>query len=280
MGTNSAWVVTDEDGNILGLPETYSDVNFDEAPAGTCLVWHLSYEDNVSFEGVENAADLTGCFSLTNPITVIRNSPEGGEITGGSFEFTVGDGTPDTIAEDDIVLADNVGANSIWLVTNEEETIILALADSYTKLDFDDTEAGTSLLWHLSYEDGLEGLTPPDEEDEDHLISGLLGCFSLSNSITITKTATSTTAKSGLALYPNPSKGTVNVDVSNFSSNKDDLNLKVYTLQKIQIYSRDYNLKNSNLATFDVNGFEGGVYFVRVTDNITGKSEIKRLVVN
>jgi len=47
MGTNSAWVVTDEDGNILGLPETYSDVNFDEAPAGTCLVWHLSYEDNV-----------------------------------------------------------------------------------------------------------------------------------------------------------------------------------------------------------------------------------------
>jgi hypothetical protein len=34
-----SWVITDEEGVILGLPDSPYDVNFDnEAPAGTCLV--------------------------------------------------------------------------------------------------------------------------------------------------------------------------------------------------------------------------------------------------
>ena len=37
-GTNSQWVITDEQGNILGLPPTFSAVDFDDAGTGTCLV--------------------------------------------------------------------------------------------------------------------------------------------------------------------------------------------------------------------------------------------------
>ncbi|MFK7810583.1 MAG: T9SS type A sorting domain-containing protein, partial [Saprospiraceae bacterium] len=73
-GTNSQWVVTDDQGNILGLPPSPEAVNFDDAPAGTCLIWHLSFEDGL--EGAmmgANAGDLVGCFNLSNPIEVIRN---------------------------------------------------------------------------------------------------------------------------------------------------------------------------------------------------------------
>lgn len=73
-GTNSGWVITDTDGNILGLPAA-PPFDFSEAGEGVCLIWHLSFEDGLT--GVEvgaNAADLEGCFSLSNPITVTRTN--------------------------------------------------------------------------------------------------------------------------------------------------------------------------------------------------------------
>ena len=83
-GPNSQWVVTDDQGNILGLPPSFDVVNFDDAPAGTCLVWHMSYDGML--EGAEmglNAMDIKGCYSLSNPVTVVRNSPVGGVLEGG-----------------------------------------------------------------------------------------------------------------------------------------------------------------------------------------------------
>jgi len=75
-GTNSTWVITDDQGVILGLPgtlEMVEGVNFDEAGAGVCLIWYLRYEDGL--EGLAmnmNANDLTGCFSLSDPVMVTR----------------------------------------------------------------------------------------------------------------------------------------------------------------------------------------------------------------
>ncbi|WP_298238475.1 T9SS type A sorting domain-containing protein [uncultured Algibacter sp.] len=274
-GTNSAWVVTDTDGKILGLPGTYSDANFDEAPAGTCLVWHLSYEDNVSFDGVENASDLTGCFALTNPIMVIRNKPNGGTLTGGTdnnFDFTVGDGTEDKIPAGAITLEGNVGTNSAWVVTNEDGTIILGLPANYADVNFDEAPAGICKVWHLSYEDGLTGTEAPPEGD--HLVSSLSGCFSLSNAITVTRTAPSA---SKVGLFPNPAKGSVNVQFSGFSSN--EINVSIYNLRNVQLSNKDYS-SSSKRATLDISTYENGLYFMRVTDKQTGESTIKRLVVN
>lgn len=76
-GTNSTWVVTDDSGNILGLPptlEALEGVNFDDAGAGVCLIWYLRYEDGITgLEAMENVADLAGCFSFSNSISVTRN---------------------------------------------------------------------------------------------------------------------------------------------------------------------------------------------------------------
>ena len=78
-GANNTWVITDDQGNILGLPptlEAVGGVDFNGAGAGICLIWHLSYEDGLT--GLEvgmNASSLEGCFDLSNSIQVTRTLP-------------------------------------------------------------------------------------------------------------------------------------------------------------------------------------------------------------
>ena len=273
-GTNSQWVVTNEDGTvIMGLPpNNYTEVNFDEAPAGICYVWHLSYEDGLTgLEVGNNPADLMGCFSLSNGVEVVRRHTEGGTLEGGPFEFTVGDGEADNIPEDAITLSGNEGTNSQWVVTNEDGTTILGLPEnSYTEVNFDEAPAGTCLVWHLSYEDGLEGL------EVDGLIENLSGCFSFSNSVTVVRNESA----GRIAIYPNPSKGRVTIDLSQFGSR--DVRISVYNLQNIRLFDQQYNRRTmiNNKTNLNVSNYLDGIYFVQVIDNRTGNKFIKRLVVN
>ena len=180
-GANSAWVVTDEDGTILGLPGMPSDVNFDGAGAGTCLVWHLSWDgDLVGAEMGMNANDLQGCFSLSNPISVVRNQPEGGTLEGGPFTFCVGDDEPDMLEPGSITLSGNSGANSAWVVTDEDGTI-LGLPGMPSDVNFDGAGPGTCLVWHLSWDGDLVGAEMGMNAND------LQGCFSLSNPISVVR---------------------------------------------------------------------------------------------
>ena len=49
-GTNRSWVITDDQGVILGLPPTMADlegVDFEGAGVGVCLIWYLRFEDGL-----------------------------------------------------------------------------------------------------------------------------------------------------------------------------------------------------------------------------------------
>jgi len=188
-GETGQWIVTNDQGIILGLPSLPSDVNFDETGIGTCLIWHLSYNSTISgLDMNANANDLVGCFSLSNSIEVIRSTPEpmclanGGQIMGGPFTFCAGDGIKDSIDADAVTLSGSNGANSVWVLTDASSTTIIGLPPTPDAVDFEIAGAGTCLLWHLSFEDGLMGLTL------DGPVSGLTGCFDLSNSIEVIRT--------------------------------------------------------------------------------------------
>ena len=206
LGANSQWVVTDSSGiTILGLPENPSDVNFEEAGSGTCLIWHLAYQDSLSGVAANGlVADIQGCFSLSNAVTIIRNSGEncatdttttettnptdsmactvsGGVIEGGPFEFCVGDTIADQIPVDGILLNDNIGTNSQWVVTDSAGVTILGLPNAPSDVDFEGAGIGVCQLWHLSYEDSLMGAVV------DGNVADLQGCFSLSNPISVTR---------------------------------------------------------------------------------------------
>ena len=76
-GSNSTWVITDDQNNILGLPPTLADVegvDFDGAGAGVCFIWYMRYEDGLTgLMAGANVSELEGLFGLSNSITVTRN---------------------------------------------------------------------------------------------------------------------------------------------------------------------------------------------------------------
>ncbi|NNF35584.1 MAG: hypothetical protein HKN68_15870, partial [Saprospiraceae bacterium] len=79
---------------------------------------------------------------------------EGGTIEGGPFEFCVGDGDSDFIEEGAVTLTGNVGANSAWVITDDDLNI-LGLPPMPSDVDFDGAGGGTCLIWHLSLEGDL-----------------------------------------------------------------------------------------------------------------------------
>jgi len=185
IGTNSTFVITDDQGVILGLPPTMADlegVNFDGAGGGVCLIWYLRYEDDLTGAEVgENANDLMGTFSLSNSITVTRNAPDAGTISGGPFVFDV-DGVPDMVSG--ITLDGTAtGTNSTWVIT-DDQGVILGLPPTLADVegvDFDGAGVGVCLIWYLRYEDDLMGAEVGMNAND------LTGCFSLSNSIMVTR---------------------------------------------------------------------------------------------
>lgn len=76
-GTNRTWVITDDQGTILGLPPTLMDiegVDFDAAGPGVCFIWYMRYEDGLSgLMTGNNVEDLEGLYGLSNSIMVMRN---------------------------------------------------------------------------------------------------------------------------------------------------------------------------------------------------------------
>ena len=136
-GANQQWVITDDERNILGLPNSFTDVNFDIAGLGTCLVWNLAFEDGL--EGLEaggNTNDLEGCYDLSNPIAVMRiDDPEvcgtpctlegqGALLSGGPFAFCEGDGQADVIGADQISVSNTNGASFQWVITDLDGSIL------------------------------------------------------------------------------------------------------------------------------------------------------------
>ena len=182
-GANGAWVVTDDQLNILGLPAMPGDVDFDGAGFGTCLIWYLYFEDGLTGATVgENAANLVGCFALSNSIEVVRENcvdpctVTPATIAGGPFSFCAGDGTPDFVSG--ITLNGGSGTNGTWVVTDDQLNI-LGLPGMPGDVDFDGAGFGTCLIWYLYFEDGLTGATVGANAAD------LDGCFVLSNSLEV-----------------------------------------------------------------------------------------------
>jgi len=105
VGNTNQWIITDDQGVILGLPGAPEAVNFDDAGEGSCFIYNVTYNGVISgLSANENLSGLAGDFDLSNSIEVIRNevivtppTVDGGTLSGGPFTFTVGDGIADNV---------------------------------------------------------------------------------------------------------------------------------------------------------------------------------------
>ena len=186
-GANYAYVITDEEGNILGLPPG-NEQNFEGAGEGVCLVWGLSYTGEILAEPGQNALEIAltdGCFELSdNFITVTRTGADGGTVStvDGAMEVMTcaGDG------EDDVIMfthETSSDANFAYVVTDREGTI-LGLPPG-NEVNFEGAGEGVCLVWGLSYTGELTA-----ELGQNALEVALSdGCFDLSDDfVTVTRT--------------------------------------------------------------------------------------------
>ncbi|KAA1242117.1 carbohydrate-binding protein, partial [Aquimarina sp. RZ0] len=140
-------------------------------------------------------------------LSLIGGNPsvDGGTISGGPFTFKVGDGIPDNVSG--VTLDGNTGSNSQWIVTDDQRNI-LGLPPTPEAVDFDGAGEGTCFIYHISYEDGLTGL------EANSNLSGLSGNFDLSNSIEVTRNATT----------PSPGNVTLIIEAEDFVSTSGKFN--------------------------------------------------------
>ena len=146
MGTSN-WVLTDMNGNIM-MVTSNNNFNFEGSGEGVIQIVHVSTDETAQgLQSGSNLSELTGCFSISNPITVTRQINCGQvvcDVDGGSI-LTPDNTTGITVCTvddiDDIVeisLSGNSGS-SIWLVVDPNGTLLSiqntnVFAVSYTHL--------------------------------------------------------------------------------------------------------------------------------------------------
>ena len=175
QGSNAAWLITDEAGNILALPPS-PPFDLDGAGPGVCLIWYLRYEDGLTgLAAGNNAADLDGCFDLSNAIAVTRNGVDGGVIsTNDPTTICANDGEPDPVH---VHVSGSSGSNAAWVITDDLGNILALPAAP--PFDLSPAGPGVCLIWYLGYEDGLTGLATGNNTAD------LAGCYDFSNPIEV-----------------------------------------------------------------------------------------------
>ena len=187
-------MVTDSDGNILGIPPGNS-VDFDPAGLGTCFVYGLSFTGNLNISIGDNLLDpelliTDECFDLSsNSLTIIRieEIDPCANVSGGTVELQEG-GTTTTIIVDgiaDVIEFESDGATGgdFTYVVTDSEGNILGIPPG-NSVDFDPAGPGTCFVYGLSFTGNLN-----ISLGDDLFATGLEisdECFDLSsNSLTI-----------------------------------------------------------------------------------------------
>lgn len=242
IGSNSQWLITTPGLEILGLFDA-PPFNFENAPPGVCVIWHLSYEGTVTGLDVgANAGNLAGCFDLSNSIEVLREDCcilDGGDLsTTSNTSICAGDGIDDPI---DVALTGNTGSNQAWVITDQSGNILGLPAGPPFNLE--GAGAGVCLIWSISYEDGLTGL------ETGLNVSGLDGCYELSGqSITVTRYLAPTISLNGADISCNGgNNGSVTVNITDGTA------------------PFSYSWSNG-ATTASITGLSAGTYSVVVTD--------------
>lgn len=275
-GDSSVWVITDADLSILDLVAA-PPFDLEGAGDGTCLIWHLSYTDSIGGAAVGLRADsLTGCFALSNPITVERDGVNGGDLEladgGDTITICAGDSISDAF---DVTLTDTVGTGGAWVITDTSLEILGLPAGP--PFDLDNAGPGVCYVWYLAVGSSSVGGAEVGQNAAD-----LTGCFSLSDSITVFRDTSADCATTSVAppladnqvkLFPNPVDNLLNLDLADLTRGATVIELTDATGRMIE--QRRLQAANGR-QTFDLSEEPVGVYFIRVTND--GKSLTRQVV--
>ena len=179
VGDNMAWIITDAaTGNILALPPA-PPFDLDGAGPGVCDIYNVSYFGPFSGADVGgNIADLEGCFDLSNPIVVDRQTPEPSVIsTMDDVSFLcVADGLDDFI--DVEITESGLGEGHQFIITDDLGNI-LALPPA-PPFNFEGTGPGVCMIYCADFFGELGAAVGEN-------VSEISGCHVLSNAISVNR---------------------------------------------------------------------------------------------
>lgn len=154
LGTSYAYLITDENNNILEISED-AVIDFENAAGGVCHIWVVSYTGElIAMQGdnVETTLLVTGCSELSdNFITVNRTFVDGGTVSledGSISSFACGgDGEADFF----VFSHENTAAdiNYGYIITDDEEFVLAFLEGNSVDLEL--AAAGECHVWGVSY---------------------------------------------------------------------------------------------------------------------------------
>lgn len=304
-GETTKWVITNTESEILGIQDAddLDQVDFDGAGEGTCLVWAVTYNGEITgLEVGQSANDLKGDFELTsNNVEVKRvegeNFTSAATIEGGPFTIIV-DNIADNLMEDAIEVTDEgAGATSSWIITDDSGETILGLPKtSFAEVNFDVAGPGTCKIWYATLAPNVTGVTV------DAKVADIQGSYRLSNSIDVRRVAKDDATLVDLALatpslsllveaVTRPSFGdaytaalTGDNDLTVLAPNNDafaallDLDATPDTLAEVgddqlktilDLHVIDGEIKSTDLMNGDVTTLGGGIITVNVDNDIT-----------
>ena len=134
VGTNSQYILTDDEGMILALPATVGEVEL--TTEGVYFIWNLAYEDGLTgLEVGNNIEDINGCFNLSNSISVNREACDIDPV-GGVYAMTNGEGQ---------IAGNEQGPNSIVAYAQAEDGTLTRIGTYPTGGNGGDYDGGEGL---------------------------------------------------------------------------------------------------------------------------------------
>jgi len=307
-GTNSQWVVTDDQNNILGLPVTIESVDFDTAGTGTCLIWHLSYENDLQGLAMNaNINALVGDFDFSNSISVFRNpaSSGGGDCTFGTpldsalpsinsaFEnvFVLGDGGPDLSNIIKFEVNWDQASNGFYQFSmNTSNGIPNWWNDLLPKVTHSFDTPQPSILISASGIPGFDGDYWVGLDGSNFVLVSKSQGFSIyfstsSISPDCTNATAAGMAETDVVISPNPAVNYIHVDISQDEFQKHSgvtqLQLRLYTLTGLTITTKFIEERKQNIQTvIPVDGLESGIYILEIIDYKTNTQIRKKIIIH
>ncbi|MEO0469421.1 MAG: T9SS type A sorting domain-containing protein, partial [Bacteroidota bacterium] len=270
FGENFAYVITDDQGTILGLPPG-DQANFGPAGPGICYVWGLSYTGNVTAMVGDNALQIDlsdGCFDLSdNFLVVIRDSVNGGSTVTSpdavsDTVFVCIDGTDQLVSFDS---ADVFGENFAYVITDDQGTILgLPPGD---QANFGPAGVGVCYVWGLSY----TGSVTAQVGDNAMAVDLSDGCFDLSDEFLVVYRDSAFCATNiddelplgTISIFPNPVKDQLNIRFDLSGVQFDNADLRIFDLTGREIY-RENIVAAAGEHHIATGNLQSGLYIVEV----------------
>ena len=256
LGAQFVFIVVNTNGIIL-LNQTSSQIDFSAVQPGDCQIFNLSHDGSLMglVNGV-NIVNLTGCFTLSNPIDVTKDGVFGGNLNfqpaGTEMEVCVGDATPDNLIW---TTTSSVSAEYAYAITDTFNVIDTVLTSG--TFDFNDTEVGTCRIWGISYIGTLVA-QPGDTVGVDLLVEE---CFDISNDFLTVNKVDCPVPQSGIdyRLFPNPVVDQLRVDITSMS--KEEAECLIFDANGKVLHRKNLAL---GMHRFDVSSFQNGIYYMRI----------------